>query len=218
MGKSDRSSKWAIRITAPWEHLETKYKSMREWVDFNSSAIGYHIGSKTKKPHAHIVLVINSEIQKQSLDVRCKKLFDVKGSDYSSKPWDGNKKAISYLYHDKAGRVDMGLDLSEEELAEVEKLVVVYNEIVTTAKQKASNKLVDYVLDAIAESGNIWTERQIFEYAMKAIADGKFHSPGQMRMETYMDDILLRQSKDPAHLITTIDQMAYKFFARYRRT
>lgn len=215
--KSDKSTKWFIRVTAPWEHIEIKYKAMREWIDFNSSAIGYHIGSKTKKPHAHIALILNTDLQKQSVDVRCKKLFDVKGSDYSSKPWDGCKKALSYLYHDKAGKVDMGIELSDEEKKEVESLVTVYNEIVTTAKAKASNRMVDYVLDAIKESGEIWSDRRIYEYMAKAIAEEKFHSVGQLRMECYLDDILLRQSKDALYIESTVDHMADKFFARYRR-
>lgn len=216
--KSDKSMKWFIRITAPWEHIELKYKAMREWVDFNSSAIGYHIGSKTKKPHAHVALILNTDLQKQSLDVRCKKLFDVKGSDYSSKAWDGSKKALSYLYHDKAGKVDMGIELTEEELKEVESLVTVYNEIVTTAKEKASYKLVDYVLDAIKTSGELWTEKRIFEYAMKSIHSGKFHAPGQGLMERYMDEILLKQCDKPLDLEATIDKMSYYFFSKYRRS
>ena len=48
----------------------------------------------------------------------------------------------------------MGIELSDEEKKEVESLVTVYNEIVTTAKAKASNRMVDYVLDASVPDEN----------------------------------------------------------------
>lgn len=215
--KSDRSSRWFVRVTAPWEYIEQKCKALCEMVDYNSSAVGYHIGNKTKKPHAHLAIIMNTELQKQSFDVRMKKIFELKGTDYSSKPWDGCKKALSYLYHDKAGKVDMGIVLSEDEKKEISDLVVVYADIVTTAKAKASNKLTDYVLDAIKDSKEIWSKKRIYEYMLKAIASNKFHSPGQMRMECYIDDIILRQSADPLYLEATIDSMSHKFFLRYDR-
>lgn len=213
--KSDKSTKWFVRITAPWEHIETKYKVVREWIDYNSSAIGYHIGSKTGKAHAHIVLSLKQELQKQSIDTRLKKLFDVKGSDYSSKIWDGSKKALSYLYHDKAGKVDINMELSEEEKTEVNNLVVVYDEIVTTAKAKASYKCVDCVLEAIKESGRLWDAREIVRYIFMGVREGKWHPPGSM-MERYVDEIRIKQG-DIGDAVKVIDAMTSAFLSRYEK-
>lgn len=213
--KGDRSTKWFIRVTAPWEHIEQKYKLVREWIDYQSSAIGYHIGTKTGKAHCHIVLQLASDLQKQSLDVRVKHLFDVKGHDYSSKLWDGNKKTLSYLYHDKAGKVEVHMPLSDDEKKEVENLVVVYDEIVTTAKAKASYKCVDVVLEAIKDSGKYWNSRDICHYIFSGVREGKWHPPGSM-MERYVDEIRIKQGTD-TESSAVIDAMVSTFLSRYEK-
>lgn len=213
--KSDRSVQWFVRITAPWEHIETKYKILQGWIDYKSSAIGYHVGSKTGKAHAHIALVLTTELQKQSIDTRLKKVFDVKGSDYSSKLWDGSKKALSYLHHDKGGKVEIHMDLTDEEKKEIENLVVVYDDIVTTAKAKASYKCVDYVLEAIKESGKTWNSREIATYIFRGVRDGKWHPPGPM-MARYVDEIRIKQGNDHDASVA-IDAMVHQFLQSYER-
>jgi len=213
--KSDKSTKWFVRVTAPWEHIEAKYKVLRDRIDHKSSAIGYHIGSKTGKAHCHIVLELVTELQKQSLDVKLKKLFDVKGSDYSSKVWDGSKKTLSYLYHDKAGKVEINMPLSDEEKKEVENLVVVYDEIVTTAKAKASYKCVDVVLEAIKESGKLWSPREIARYIFSGVRGGLWHPPGSL-MERYVDEIRIKQGTDD-EASAVIDAMTSAFMSKYER-
>lgn len=213
--KSDKSTQWFVRITAPWEHIETKYKLVREWIDHISSAIGYHHGTKTGKAHAHIVIQLRSELQKQSLDTRFKKMFDVKGSDYSSKIWDGSKKAISYLYHDPAGKVEVNIPLTDVEIKEIESLRTVYEEIVTTAKAKASYKCVDVVLEAIKESGRTWKAREIVTYIFTGVRAGKWHPPGSM-MERYVDEIRIKQGSD-VDAFHVIDGMVNSFMQKYER-
>lgn len=213
--KSDKSKLWFIRITAPWEHIETKYTLLRGWIDYTESAIGYHIGAKTSKAHAHIAIKLTSELQKQSIDTRLKKLFDVKGSDYSSKLWDGNPKALSYLYHDKSGKVDIHMSLSEEQKSEIQNLVTVYDEIVTTAKAKASYKCVDVVLDAIKESGRTWSSREIATYIFKGVRECKWHPPGSM-MDRYVDEIRIKQGSDDESS-GVVDAMVHNFLSRYER-
>lgn len=213
--KSDRSLQWFIRITAPWEHIEVKYTLMRGWLDYKSSAIGYHIGSKTGKAHAHIALVLTTELQKQSLDTRVKKLFDVKGSDYSSKLWDGSKKALSYLHHDKSGKVEYNMELSDTDKKEINDLVTVYDDIVTTAKGKASYKCVDVVLEAIKESGKVWTTREIATYIFRGVRAGKWHPPGSM-MERYVDEIRIKQGTDEDSY-RAVDAMVHSFMLKYER-
>lgn len=213
--KSDKSTRWCVRVTAPWEHIETKYKMIREWIDYDNSAIGYHIGGKTKKPHGHIVLQLKNELQKQSLDTRMKKIFDVKGSDYSSKPWDGDKKALSYLYHDKAGKVDIHMEMSPEQIKEISNLVEVYDEIVTTAKGKASYKCVDVILEEIKALGHLWKPREIVRRILVGVRAGQWHPPGSM-LERYVDEILIKQGNaDDAEAV--YDHMVDKFMCRYEK-
>lgn len=213
--KSDRSTRWCVRVTAPWEHIELKYKDVLGWIDYSESAIGFHIGGKTKKTHAHIVLQLKSELQKQSLDTRFKNLFGVKGADYSSKLWDGDKKALSYLYHDKAGKVIINMEMSEELKKEISNLVEVYDEIVTTAKGKASYKCVDTILEEIKSSGNRWKAREIVRRILMGVRAGKWHPPGPM-LERYVDEILIKQGNDD-DAEAVYDHMIDKFMSRYEK-
>lgn len=214
--KSDVSSEWFVRITAPWDHIEVKYKSLLEYIDVKETAIGYHIGTKTGKAHAHIAIRMLKGLQKQSLDLRLKKLFDVKGSDYSSKVWDGSYKVLSYLYHDTNGKVVINMPLTPEQQTEVNNLVTVYNEIVTTAKSKATYKCVDHVLEAIADSKTIWSTSDIVRYIMVGVRQGRWHPPGKFQLEKYVDEIRIKQgSDDDAHAV--IDSMVHQFLQSYER-
>lgn len=215
--KSDRSTHWCVRVTAPWEHIELKYKELREWIDYVDSAIGYHIGTKSskKQPHAHIVLNMRTELQKQSLDTRMKKLFDVKGVNYSSKIWDCDKKALSYLYHDKVGKVEINMEMSEELKTEISNLVKVYDEIVTTAKAKASYKCVDFILEEIKESERLWKPREILRRMLMGVRRGQWHPMGSMT-DRYLDEILIKQGNDD-DAEAVYDHMIDKFMARYEK-
>ena len=207
--KSDVSTKWAIRITAPWDHIKTKVQVLRTWIDHQSSAVGYHIGSKTDKQHGHIVLNLLKGLQKQSLDVRVKQLFGVKGSDYSSKIWDGNVKALSYLYHDKGGEVDNKIPMTPEETAHVQALVSVYNEVVTTAKAKASTRMVDKILLEIQEKGP-QTELWIYERIFHGVSEQEWYNPA-FNLRKYVEEILLRQGSGTERL-ETAKSMARMYF------
>ena len=92
-------------------------------------------------------------LQKQSVDLRLKKLFDVNGNkEYSSKIWDGNidgEGAGSYLFHED--------DYTDEDILankgygseKIDKLKAInkkVKEVVAINKQKASTKLVDKAL------------------------------------------------------------------------
>ena len=205
-----RSKQWYIRITAPWEHIENKVKLMREWLDFEDYMMGLHIGGKTGKPHAHIALKMKSDLQKQSLDVRIKKLFGVERSDYSSKVWDGDLKALSYMYHDPAGRVIVGFGLTEAQVNDLQRMNAVAQEIVAEAKEKASYKVVQYVLDKIKESGCKWTVYEIGWEIQKGVYSGRFHEPGDFTFERYVNEILCKQCD-------TEDELRDMFAARMSR-
>lgn len=195
-----KSSKlWFVRITAPHEYLDSKIPKMKEWVDLSYYAIGYHTGKKTQKQHIHIILALSTELQQQSLNARCKKLFDVKGADYSSKIWDANFKAISYLYHEKDAKVVYyNFPITEKEIEEVKQVAQVYNEIVLDKKEKASTRIPDRVLEEINESGTQWNIRNIVTRIYEGVRKGEWYSPGHM-MTRYVEEILLRQKPQGDH-------------------
>lgn len=212
MPQTNKSTKWFIRITAPWSHIETKIKEVQGWIDLKGYAIGFHIGNKTKKPHAHIALEINTELQQQSLNARIKKAFDVGKSDYATKVWDGTDKVISYLYHDKDGKVEFHkMEFTPERLAAIKQVAEVYEGIVVAAKEKASSRIPDKVLEAIRESGKAWTIREIARSIYARVSTGEFHSPGPM-MTRYVEEIYLRQGG-----AETVEELTDRFMERWNR-
>lgn len=192
-----KSKSWYIRITAPHEHITNKLVEVRGWIDYDGDMAGFHIGGRTGKPHVHIALRLKSELQKQSIDARFKKLYDVKGADYSSKVWDGDNKALSYMYHDEKGRVENRLGLSEAEVADLQRMNKIVQETVKIAKEKASYKIVDYVLEKIREDREdaIWSAYEIGWCIQQAIYSGRFHEPGDFMLERYVNEILCKQCK-----------------------
>lgn len=197
-----KSNKWFIRITAPWDHIRPQLETMKGWIDYKGMMVGLHHGDKRGAPHAHIVLELTSELQKQSIDVRCKKLFGVSGAQYSSKAWDGDKKALSYLYHDKEGLVIDFMGLSPEEIKELVEINKQVQKVVEVNKGKASHKVVDYVLS----KANIgWSRWDIGECILRAVAHGEFYDPGDFALERYINEIELKLVKDDkTQLATTI--------------
>lgn len=188
-----KSYNWFIRITAPWEHIESKLTTMREWIDFNGALVGLHHGDKAGAPHGHICLKLKVQFQKQTIDVRFKKLFDVSGAQYSSKVWDGDQKCMSYLYHDKGAKVINYMGLSSEELTALETLNNDIQKVVAVNKGRASHKVVEFVMGK-ANSG--WTRRQIGECILRAVALGEFYDPGDFALERYINEIELKLNVD----------------------
>lgn len=202
MSKQVTSTLWFVRITAPHSHCETKLKEMCEWIDLSGYAVGYHVGAKTAKPHIHLVITMLKTLQRQSLDVRLKKLFEVKGSDYSSKVWDGNHKALSYLYHDVAGKVEyFRMTLSPEELAAVKHTADTYREIVTEAKTKASTRIPDRILEEMG--GDVWTERQIITRIYQGVRNRDWYDPGPL-LDRYVNEIMLRSDEENVKYFTEL--------------
>lgn len=62
-----------------------------------------HLGAKGDNPHYHIV--IRTEVKSQAFRVRMRNAFPQgKGNSHMSiKSWDGDDKAISYLFHEEVG-------------------------------------------------------------------------------------------------------------------
>jgi len=209
-----KSSKWFIRITSPWEHIKSKVATILGWIDYDSMMIGYHHGDKRGAPHAHICLVMKSELQKQSIDVRCKKLFDVSGAQYSSKIWDGDKKAMSYLYHDAKGEVANNMNLTEEELNELTQLNGEIQKVVAVNKARASHKVVEYVMSKAILG---WSRHDIGECILRAVAHGEFYDPGDFALERYINEIELKLAKDNKHELDNVIQSRLMRLASFRR-
>lgn len=221
MSKTIRSNTWFLRITAPWEHIKTKVGEMMAWIDYSGCIVGYHEPDKEDPTrHAHICLMLRSTLQKQSLDTRIKKLFDVAGNkQYSSKVWDGNlgKGAVSYLFHDPKAEIQNNIGMTDEQIASAKYANDIIQEQIKENKEKASHKVIDYVMNKIAESGSKWDKYEILQCIVKAVYDRQFYYPGDFQLSKYIDEIMIRQTMgDEKELARVCDDLASRL-STFRR-
>lgn len=195
MPSTKQSDLWFARITAPHTLVQPKVQELKESIDIEKMAIGYHTGKRTAKEHIHIAIKLRKVVQQQSINKRLKTLFGVSGADYSSKIWDGSNKVISYLYHDDKGKVEFhNMEFTQIEIDEIKRVHETYKEIVNQAKTKASNRIPDQILDEIKESGKTWTTEQILTRILTGVSRGEIRHPGDQLIIRYTQEIQIRQN------------------------
>lgn len=201
MAKQERSNKWFIRITSPWTLLEPKLKEMKEWIDIKSMITAFHKGTRTEKEHIHIALEMDKSLQKQSISERIKKIYGVKGNtQLSIKTWDGDLKVVSYMLHDKSRSLDFHkIELTEEQKAYIDNIDTIYVDIVKEAKNKASTRIVDRIIEEMA--GSKWKPKAIIHRILLGVKNGQWYPPGN-RMETYLQEIMIRTDPDAIDALT----------------
>lgn len=132
---------YCLRVQA-LEGYSDKIAALALTPDYTAVLAVKHNGSSGENPHYHVV--IKTKINPQAFRVRMKKTFpDGKGNQHMSlTSWDGNDKALSYLFHEepdvepiiRKGITDDYLahlrDINSQELTQV-----------ASAKKKASHTL-----------------------------------------------------------------------------
>lgn len=216
-GKTVKSTRWWIRVDGPHEYLRERVKIIREWIDFTAISVGYHLGDRKENPHAHFALTLKSEVQKQSMAARLKKLFDIKTKGaYACEPWDGSLKVHSYLRHEPEAEVDYEhAKLTTEEHEQIKVLCEVYKDITTSAKEKAGHKCVLGALEAIEQGGKLWDPDEIIAFILYGVREGKWYSPGN-QLFRYVDEIFVRQGSDEA-AVDNIRMLTNKYASQYDR-
>jgi len=119
--------------------------------DYTSLLAVKHKGKRKDNPHYHIV--VRTMVKQQAFRVRLKNIFtEGKGNEHLSlRSWDGDDKALSYLFHEEHDApcvARKGID--DEFLAKVKALNVQIVQAVNQAKTKSSHTLFD---DALAHFG-----------------------------------------------------------------
>lgn len=183
-----RSHQWFVRVDYPRDVVMDKVKHVLEWIDLKSALAVFHKGEKGDNPHFHMILTLTSELQKQSLDVRFKNLFNVKGSQYSSKEWDGKSGAGSYLFHEETDDVIVNKGYSQEHLDEFRRLNQEVKRVVEINKERGTNKMTQKLIDKLEPDSSRET---IFYAVMDAIREGEMYHPG-FRMSALVDEIYIK--------------------------
>lgn len=149
--------------------------------DYSAIVAVKHKGNKGENPHFH--LVIRTQIRDQAFRVRLRKIFDQgKGNGHMSIiPWDGDIKAVSYLFHEDPNTTLLIKHNVEDTYIERAKaLNAEISQAVQASKDKASWKLEPIVLDQArsrrfsvpdSEAAARWIGQQII---LTALRTGKY--------------------------------------------
>lgn len=185
-----KSKEWFIRIDYPHEHVTTKVKVIEGWVDCVDMLAATHVGDKGENPHFHAVIRLSSELQKQSFDARLKTLFNwKKGTDYSTKPWDGKDGACSYLFHETSAMVVSNKGFTPEDIQRFKDLNSKVQEVVAVNKERGTKKSVQRIIDKLPEDCGHY---DIGNVMLNEIYAGEMYHPGDFRFGTIVEEIYIK--------------------------
>lgn len=193
MTKSDRSRYWFVRLDGAEEFLRQKCGELASQMDVKAVLAVYHVGDSKENPHIHACIELTSEPQKQSFDVRIKKLFGVeKRSQYSTKVWDGIRDAGagSYMFHESEAKIVCRKDWSEDDLESAKKHCAAVQKVVAMNRERASAKLVDRALQQFA--GAKPSRLEILRYMLTECRDGGAYYPGTFRLKAFVEEVQLK--------------------------
>lgn len=204
MAKASVSKNWFIAVDGDKDFLRQK------WTEYHSQSsvvvklfVVSHSGSTGDNPHVHVLLQEAAEVQKQSLDVRLKKHFNIdnaKTQHYSSKVWDGNTSgegAGSYLFHERGAEILVNVGVSEDDIILMRKAHQAVEKVVTVNKQKASGKLVDKALNHFRDPDcqiplSRVTPTHIMHYMLVECHEGRNYYPGDFRIKNMCSEAVLK--------------------------
>lgn len=185
------SNKWFVRADGPFEFLKDKCIEILSWIDLVKVLALYHVGDTKENPHCHFVLELSSTLQKQSLDKRIKKLFDVqKSSAYSSKVWDGNTSACSYMFHESDVNILCNKGYNEEDILSFKEQNAKVQEVVAHNRERAPGRKVERVVEQLRD-GNP-TRHEIGRVFLTMIRDGDMYEPGNFKMAQMIEEVYLK--------------------------
>ena len=215
------SRHWFTQVDGPREFCEQKLKLLG--VELETAIAVYHTGEKGDNPHFHMVSTMSKEIQKQSWDVKIKKMFGVSGSQFSSKVWDANldsEGAGSYLFHEDPDNAPILLEknVPAEKIQNLKDIAKVVNKVVAVNREKSSTKIADKVMEKWASSTSPgkegipqWGNHEIVECICRMAKNGECYLPKtDWLWKAYIEEIKLRQVETPAQF----DSFVYRTFDR----
>lgn len=157
---------YCMRVTA-LDGYAAKLPMLTACCDYESILAVKHHGSTKENPHYH--LVIKTDVQQQAFRVRMRKVFDKgKGNQHMSiVPWDGEFKAVSYLFHEETetqpAEVMLQHNISDETVAKAKEMNREVQALVQSAKDKAAWHLEGIVYEEVKADPVISASPQVYE-------------------------------------------------------
>jgi len=142
----------------------------------------HHTGKKGDNPHYH--LLICTDYKNQALRAELKKYFKLsKGNKHLSiKTWDGNIKAVAYLFHEGT-EPDLIKGFTDEELKTAREI---NRQVKETIKKNAPAQIVQDCTDYfIGDPSLRCTRRSIFEYIFKRLDENGDWLPNKFQFDRW---------------------------------
>lgn len=187
-----RSQKWFCRVTVSHVFAKSEMPKILAWLDLATILAVTHIGDKNEREHIHMVVSLSSELQKQSFDHRIKTIYGVRGSDYSSKPWDGNDSACGYLFHDQNAEIIANKGYTPEDVERFRRINDDVQKVIEINNSRASGRHVDKVIQQVLESGSVWSRMEIMNEFIRRIRAGEMYEPGDYLLKRYVEEVYVK--------------------------
>ena len=197
--KSAVSALWFVRVDGEIEVLRPKVLSFASTLDVVSMLCVHHTGQKKENPHVHFVVSMNTSVQKQSFALRVKKVFEVVDRGYAVDVWDGNRGegAVSYLFHESDAPILVRKAWNDDEVKEAQRIGQLIAVAVSTAKDKASQKLVERAVKHF--EGRVPTKYDILSHMVDAIYKREAYHPGMFKLKSFIEEVEIK--------LTPVDQL-----------
>lgn len=199
------SARWFVRINGEESFLRQKCGELSQWVNTVNLHAVFHKGGKGENPHVHYIHTYEKELQKQTYDLKIKKLFGVVGTSYSTKPWDGEfNGAGSYLYHeeediDNPVAVFANKGFEEVHINAMKEYAKQWRVVIVEKQQKASMKLEERAMQHFENGGcdgNPVTLEDIWFFMWHLIRNGECYNPGEHHLRKYALAVFAKYGSD----------------------
>ena len=184
------SNRFFVRISYQHSELQEPISALAAWVDMAKILVATHLGEKKNHEHIHMVVELTKTIQKQSFDVRLKKLFNLAGGnkDFSTTIWDGSLDACSYLFHEETAVVILNRGHSDEDIALYRRMNERVQEVIKLNKEAGANKSINRIIELV---GVDCTHDDILHAIYDDVRAGKMYHPG-FRLVAMVEEIHIK--------------------------
>jgi len=213
-----KSDKWFIRVDGPKEFLAEKVVTLS--INCKLLLAVFHTGEKGDNPHCHILCHTEGELQKQSWDVKLKKLFGVSGNGYASKPWDGRlieEGAGTYLFHESVDSpILLRKGVTDEEIQRLKELSLIINKVIQANKEKAETKIPGKVIDTWITLGKpVWHDQSLVRVICQMAQQGECYLPKtDWQWKAYIEECKLRMCQTPKDFDYFVSATYSRLFCR----
>lgn len=184
-----KSNCWFVRITGTHQFLEEKVKILSAQIDVKRILSVLHQGDTKENPHCHFTIELTTVLQKQSFDVRMKKLFLwEKACMYSSKVWDSKKEANSYMFHENTEPF-MSKGYNQDEISEFRQMNISVQKVIEINKGKSTNRFASKIEEKCDANT---TKEEIAEYFLEAVREGETYHPGNFKLKSLIAEIYIK--------------------------